>query len=175
MAVLFVIGLALGGAMLVVSQGGLQKRVGNAIERFTAYSEHARELAILNGEPVGLVLEPPVWRDNPITDGWRYSWQTLTFEGWKEIEGMPATEFDPEVELAVLIEEELWEYKPNEKPEIILPLIAFYPGGDVTPFEIEFSHKDDLEFSEHVEVDVWGNVVWREKAKAMEEIKDQFN
>ncbi len=174
LAVLFVVGMALSGAMLVVSQGGVEKQMGKEVERFAAFSEYAREMAIVSGDAVGLVFEPPAWRDNPLTEGWRYRWQKLTYEGWADIEGMPATEFDPEIDLGVTIEDQLWTFKPNEKPEIITPIIAFYPGGDITPFEIEFTHKEEPELSEHVEVDVWGNVVWREKAEMMEELKDQF-
>lgn len=174
LAVLFVVGMALSGAMLVVSQGGPEKQVGKQVEKFAAYSEYARELAIISGDAVGLVFEPPVWRDDPLNEGWRYRWQTLTYEGWADIEGLPATEFDRDIALSVTIEEQLWTYKPNEKPEIIAPIIAFYPGGDITPFEIEFTHKEEPDLSEHVEVDSWGNVVWREKAEMMEELKQQF-
>ena len=146
------------------------QKMRKSIEKFLAFSDHASEMAALNGDPMGLILMPPDWRDNPLDEGWQYHWQRLTFQGWVDVEGMPAIEFPNSVELQIFIEEEEWEYK--EPPEIIEPIIVFYSSGDLTIFEIEFRHDDFPEEIQTILVDEWGEVRWKEREEMLEELGD---
>lgn len=172
LAVVFIIGIAASGVLVFIGQGGAEKSVDDAVERFVGISEYMSELSILSGEPVGLLLEPPDWQDNPLDSGWRYRWQKMeSATGWKDIEEIDQVEFDTKMELAVFIDETPWEYE--NAPEERVPLVAFYPSGEVTPFEIEFTHEDLPGESETVYVDVWGSVVWKERQEQKEEQEDE--
>ena len=161
LAVVFIIGIMATGTTVFFSQDGVDKRVDKAVERFVGISEYMSELSILTGEPVGLLLEPPEWRENPLEEGWRYRWQKMTIEGWADVEEVESVEFEYEMALAVYINETAWEYE--NAPEERVPIVAFYPSGEVTPFEIEFTHEELPGDSETVLVDVWGDVVWKER------------
>ena len=62
------------------------------------------------GEPIGLMLEPPAWRENPLDQGWLYRWQKMTPQGWLDMDDIEAVEIEKEVELAVYIDEQRWEF-----------------------------------------------------------------
>jgi len=177
LVVLVVIGVVMGGVSIAVNQGGPEKELNDIVEKFAAYAKHASDMAVLTGQPMGLMLEPPSWRqadlDNPMDLGWRYRWQTMAMEGWTDYPDLPAVEIPKEFQLYVTIEGELWEWE--EAPEVKLPAIAFYPGGEMTLFEIEFTYEDfDQAFSEHVTVDDWGDIVWVEKADMLKEIEEEL-
>lgn len=175
LVVLVVISVVMGGVTIAINQGGPEKDFREAVEMFTAYAEHASDMAVLTGKPIGLLLEPPAWQENPLDAGWRYKWQTTSLEGWVDYPDLPQVQLPKEYQLYVTIDGELWEWE--DAPEIRLPAIAFYPGGDMTLFEIEFMLEQDIyteDVSEHVTVDDWGRVVWVEQAKMMEEIEQEL-
>jgi len=173
LAVVFIIGIGAAGVLVFIGQGGAEKRVDDAVERFVGISEYMSELSILSGEPVGLLLEPPEWQDNPLDSGWRYRWQQMTSVGaWKDVEEIEAVEFETTIELAVYVDETLWEYE--NAPEERVPIVAFYPSGEVTPFEIEFTHEELPGASETVFVGVWGSVIWKERQDQENELEDEF-
>jgi len=171
--VLVLVGILMGGVTMAINQGGPEKELNDIVGKFTAYADHASEMAILSGKPLGLMLEPPEWQENPLDAGWRYRWQTMTLEGWTDYEDLPAIEIPKEIKLYVTLENQLWEWE--NAPEVRLPIIAFYPGGDLTDFEIEFTFDSfDLDISEHVAVDEWGRIVWTEKVEMLEEIAEEL-
>lgn len=168
LTVVMLVGFVVGGVSVFFTQDGADQRLKKTVERFAVICDHVSELAILRGEPIGLMLDPPSWRENPIDEGWRYSWQKMTPEGWQELPDVAAVDIDNTIELLVFIEEQEWDYE--DPPKVREPLVAFYPSGEVTPFEIEFVHQDMPSDTQTVAVDVWGRVVWRERAEELEEI-----
>ncbi|WP_086934062.1 type II secretion system minor pseudopilin GspH [Agarilytica rhodophyticola] len=173
LTVVFLVTVVLGGVTVFFTQDSPETKMTKAVERFVVISDHVSELAILGGEPVGLMLEPPAWRENPLDQGWRYHWQKMTAQGWAEMEGIPPVDFDNNIELSVFIDEQEWEYE--NAPEERVPLVAFYPSGEVTPFEIEFTHEQLPGEIETVHVNVWGSVVWKEREEELEEEdRDKF-
>jgi len=160
LAVVMIVGIIVGGVSVFISQGGPQKELNSGVERFAIISDHISELAVLTGESVGLMLEPPEWRENPLDQGWRYSWKKMTPRGWEDLEEVPAVELENAMELVVFIDQLQWKYE--DAPEVRVPLVAFYPSGEVTPFEIEFTHDSLPGESRTVLVDVWGRVVCKE-------------
>lgn len=171
LVVVFIIGIAVSGAAVFIDDGGAEKETDDIVEKFAAYSEYASELAVLSGEPVGLLLEPPEWRDDPLEQGWQYRWQIMTDKGWADTDQLPPVEIPNTMELLIFVEEQQWSWE--KAPKVVLPIVAFYPSGDVTPFEIEFTHDDVPGESETVTIDVWGRVVWKEWAEQLEELKEQ--
>lgn len=178
LVVLVVISIVMSGVSIMVNQGGPETELKDAVESFTAQADYASEMAVINGRAFGLLLEPPDWQDNPLDAGWRYRWQTLTLEGWVDYEMLPPVELPKTIRLYVTVEEDLWEWK--DAPKVRLPIIAFYPGGDVTDFEIEFALEgigldfDDADItSQHVTIDDWGRIIWKEQAEMLDEIKKE--
>ncbi|VUD53585.1 hypothetical protein TDB9533_01864 [Thalassocella blandensis] len=167
LVVVMIVGIMAGATTAFVSTGGPKKEMNTAIEKFVVISDHIQELALLDGEPIGLILEPREWRDNPLDQGWLYRWQKMTAQGWQALPNVDQMEFPVEVDLRVIIDEMQWKHK--KEPEIKEPILAFYPSGEVTPFEIEFSHEELPGESQTVMVNVWGQVVWKEREEAEKE------
>jgi len=172
LVVLVLVGILVSGATVAINFGGIDKELDKTVERFVSYCAHASDTAVFDGEPVGLVLVPPSWRDDPFEQGWMYYWQKLGPQGWVEIPQLKPMELEKEFELSFMIEGQEWEPKADEIPEIFIPSIVFYPGGDLTMFEMEASHRD-LDESEHVSVNDWGRVIWEEKEEIMQELEEQ--
>ena len=171
LVVLVVVGVVVSGATVAINFGGVDRELDKVVERLVSYCDHAADTAVFEGEPVGLVLVPPAWRDDPFQQGWQYYWQKLGIQGWADIEELEPMELEIEYELAVTLDGELWEPLADEKPELIIPAIVFFPGGDSTQFEIELSHRE-IEDTEHVLVDDWGKVIWEEREALLEEIEE---
>lgn len=179
LVVLVVVGVVMGGVTIAINQGGPEKELNDIVEKFTAYADYASEMAVITGKPIGLLLEPPGWQENPLEAGWRYRWQMMTLEGWQDYADLPAMDLPKYINLYVTVEGDLWEWE--DAPEVRLPIIAFYPGGDATIFEIEFALEGmdmDVDLnastSEHVTLDDWGRVIWKEKAEMLEEIEEEM-
>jgi len=166
-----VISLAFGMATFMFSEKEESRKLEKAISQFALISQHASEMASIKGEAFGLIFEPPEWREDPFTQGWRYRWQRLTARGgWQDEEGLEPVEFPVQVDIRILIEGQEWEYE--DEPQALVPIIGFFPGGDITPFEIEISHRELDTEAQHIEVDEWGEIVWVEKVEADKEAKE---
>lgn len=180
MVVLVIIGIAASAATVFVSFGGPEKQLKDTVEKFVVIAEHVSELAVLGGEPIGLMLEPPQWRENPLEMGWQYSWHKMPppplERVWKPITELPAVDLPNSMELLVFVDEQEWSYE--RAPKIRLPIVVFYPSGEVTPFEIEFTDEQLPGESETLLVDVWGSVVWKAQQEAQQqrdELLEQFS
>lgn len=173
MAVVFVVAIAFGMATFMFSDKEESRKLEKAISRFALMSQHASEMSSIKGEAFGLIFEPPAWREDPFTQGWRYRWQQLTIQGWQDVEAMEPVELPLQVDVRILIEGQEWEYdEPPKDQKALVPIIGFFPGGDVTPFEIEITHREmDIE-SQHIGVDEWGDIVWLEHAEAEKEARE---
>ncbi len=167
LVVLMIIGIAVGGVSVFFTQDGPDEDLKKTIERFVVIGDHISELAVLGGEPIGMLLEPPGWRENPLDEGWRYSWQRMTPEGWQELEDVLPVEIPNAMELNVFIDEQEWKYE--DAPKELIPILAFYPSGEVTPFEIEFMHEELTGDTQNVKVNLWGEVVWVQRQEQEEE------
>ena len=84
----------------------------------------------------------------------------LENQGLVDVPEIEAIELDNQIELQVFIEDQEWEYE--DAPKELIPIVYFFSSGEVTPFEIEFSHDDVAGETETVHVNVWGTVVWKE-------------
>lgn len=174
LVVIMIVAIVAGASTAFMTMGGPKKEMKDALEKFVVISEHVKELAILDGDSIGLVLEPREWRENPLDQGWSYSWLRMTPQGWQAIESVSAVEFPVDVELRVLIDDISWDYE-KKAPEVKVPQVAFYPSGEVTPFEIEFTHEELPGESQTVMVNLWGNVVWKEREEEERELLEQYD
>jgi general secretion pathway protein H len=175
MVVIFVIGITAVGVSLVIGGGGPDTELRKAVERFATLSDFASERAILSGRPVGLMLEPPAWRkelDENLEKSWRYRWQMMGPTGWEDDPNLETVELPPSVQLDVTVEGQMWEWE--DAPEVRLPVVVFYPSGEVTPFKIEFRDQRIPDFSQNVVVNTWGEVEWLEQARRTQEATNGF-
>lgn len=177
LTVMFIVGIIVGGVSVFFNVKGPEEELKKTVEKFTVISNHISELSLLAGEPIGLVVEPPEWRDDPIEKGWRYSWKiSRPVEGgspeWFDLPDVPPVEIENAIELNIVLNDQAWKYK--DSPEVLTPILAFFPSGEVTPFEIEFVHDEVFEQTQTVMVDVWGEVVWKERQEMLEE-EEAFN
>lgn len=164
MAVILVIGLGLSMVSLVIHHGGPKEDVFDAIDRFIGTANFASERAVLSGEAMGLLLEPPSWqveRGQRVEDiGWRYRWVTDSSEGWQNLAALPATTLPPTIQLAVEVDKMRWEY--DDQLDRATPIAAYYSSGDVTDISIVFSDTRERGFTQTIEVDENGVLVWLE-------------
>lgn len=176
MAVILVIGLSLGMVGLSVTGGGPREDVWDNIEKFMGMAQYAQEHAILTGEPVGLRIEPPSWRaqrgEDPDNVGWRFQWVVTNEQGWSPLADLPVIDMPPSVGLVVEVDEELWDY--DAQLDRTTPVAAFYPSGDITFISIEFSDEREPGFTQHVEVDETGELVWVEAPTPPEAANNAF-
>lgn len=170
MAVVLVVGISATLITLTIGGDGPEKKLRNEVERFATYSQFASERAVLSGQSMGLVLEPPEWQDNPSEAGWRYRWQRMTPEGWLDDPAIPAIDMPKDVVLDIVIEDLPWSWE--RAPEIKLPIVAFYPSGDMTLFKIGFRDERNPDYEQHVTINEWGQVVWVEQAEMLAEIAE---
>lgn len=176
MAVILVIGMSLAVVSLTVRGGEPEEEVWNTIEQFMGLAQFASERAILSGETTALFLEPPEWqvqRGQSIDDiGWRYSWITSSSEGWQKLPNSPPISLPPTIHLTVEINEMLWDHETQV--DRTTPVAAYYPSGEVTPIRIEITDERAPGFSQHIEVDETGQLVWVEAPVPPEKDKDGF-
>ena len=176
MAVIFVIGLSLSMVSLTVSTGSAETEVMDEIEKFMGLAQFANEKAILSGEAMGLMLEPPLWqaqRGQNLEDiGWKYRWVSNSSQGWQEVPNLPAVSLPASMQLVVEIDETVWKYESQLDRQV--PIAAYYSSGDVSPIAIEISDKRERGFVQHIEVDETGNLVWLEAPQPPEADENGF-
>lgn len=176
MAVILVIGMGLAMVSLTMRGGEPEEEVWNTIEQFMGLAQFASERAILSGETSALFLEPPEWqvqRGQSVDDiGWRYSWITSSSEGWQKMPNAPAITLPPTIQLTVEINEMLWDYE--SQVDRTTPVAAYYPSGEITPIRIEITDQRAPGFSQHIEVDETGQLVWLEAPEPPEGDKNGF-
>jgi general secretion pathway protein H len=176
LVVIFIIGLTLSIASLTINRGGPRDDLFDAIEMFMGQAQFAGDRAILSGETMGLLLEPPLWQagrgENPDDIGWRYRWYTSSSEGWQVLPNMPAVTLPASIELEVEIDDMAWEYQ--DQLDRTTPLLAYYPTGDITPFAIVLHDKRERDFVQNIEVNENGDLVWVEAPTPPEEDDHAF-
>lgn len=164
MAVIFVIGLALSMVSLVINRGGPRDDIWDAIDRFLGMAYFASERAIISGETMGLLLEPPAWqveRGQRLDEvGWRYRWVTNSSEGWQELPNVPPVSLPPTIALTIYVDDNLWDWEAQIDRRT--PVAAVYSSGDITPIRIELSDRREPDFTQTVEVNESGELVWAE-------------
>ena len=182
MATIAVIAIAMSGAFVFFSNSGPDQQVKSKIDQFIAYADHAADYAMVKGETWGMVVTPPKWRSDPLEMGWKFEWQMLQQEyddelnlintKWVDVEGLKSIELPPDIEINVTIEDVLWKWE--KAPEEIRPIILFYSSGEKTRFEFEIVVDQGFSEPQHVEVDEWGEIVWRERQEMRREIEKEL-
>ena len=190
LATVLIISLSLGGVFVFISNDSPTQQLKGQIDKFISFAEHASDYTMVKGERWGIVFIPPKWREDPFTQGWQIRWQrytpkyasTSTASGqsarqlvgydWTDLQEVPPIDVPPIVDMNIEIGGKLWTWE--KAPERIEPLIVFYSSGEITPFEIELLLDMDFAEPQHIEVDDWGKVVWRQREEMRKAIEEDF-
>ena len=182
LATVGLIAIAMGGAVVFFTSQSPEQQLKKTIDQFIAVADHAKEFAMVKNETWGVQIKPPKWRDNPLDQGWLFQWKRLEREydenlnvinqKWVKIEGIDAVDIPKEIGFNIVLDEILWEWE--NIPEVIDPLILFFPSGEITEFEIELIADDFFSDPQHIELNEWGEIVWRERQEALAEAEEQF-
>ncbi len=178
MAVLVVVGMALGMIAVSIGHGGPEKQLYDKLDEFLTQSRFASEQATLSGEALGLLVEPPQWQVTEGSDlninevGWRITWERLGQRGWEPIAGLGAMQLPPDIHLEISLSGKRWEW--SKYADHVTPIIALSPTGEVTPFVIAIHHKELPDPLAHVEVSEEGEIVWREAQEDEKKRKEKL-
>jgi general secretion pathway protein H len=175
MAVITILGIAIASVSLTIGRGGAENQITEKLERFMGISRFAADRAVLSGEPMGLLLQPPQWQSDSAYDwetlGWRYRWQTGTAQGWLDIPESEFIAFDPETKIDVLIDDLPWRWE--DLLDRSLPVTAFYPTGEITSIELIFTDSRVPDFQQTVHVNEDGELEWKELAEELKARADK--
>ena len=176
------IAVAMSGVVVFFSTNNPDQQLKRQIEQFIAFADHAADFAMVKGETWGIVATPPKWQGDSLDTGWKFTFKRLVIEydedfriankTWTAVESVPAISLPAEVDVVVSIEDEQWKWK--DEPKHDAPIILLYSTGEKTLFEIEMVL--DLGFAQpqHIEVDEWGNIVWRQRAEMLKQIEEDL-
>ncbi len=179
LATIALIAIAMSGVAVFFSNNGPEQQLKKNIEQFVLYADHATDFAMVKGETWGLVITPPKWRKQPLEMGWLFKWQRLVIEydddfnevnqTWQDIENLPEIDVPRGVEIAITIDEVLLKWE-DKAPKENVPQILLYSGGEKTDFEIELIIDEGYGEPQHIEIDEWGSIVWRQQEELRKEI-----
>lgn len=184
LAVLLLIGLMAGSATIYIGGESQKSKTEKAAEKFIQLAEHMRDISVLSGEAVGLVLVPPPWsekrQDEP---AWGYQWRRFIeleddqgnySASWEPVDGVELEEVPSEIEFLVQLEGENWDW--NSGPKVETPVFVVYPSGEAEPllFHLEFLHSDLEVPSQNFQLDQYGHLVWVEVTQDFEALEDRF-
>lgn len=177
LAVIAVLGIAMASVTLTIGRGGAQSRLTDKLEHFMALSRFASDRAILSGDPMGLLLEPPQWQSESEFDwenlGWRYRWQQGNAQGlFTNIPELEPISFDPETKIVVLIDDLEWRWE--ELLDRSYPVTAFYPSGDISPIEIQITDERLPGYSQTIHINEYGELEWKELAEELKARADDL-
>jgi general secretion pathway protein H len=184
LAVLLLVGILAGSASIYITTESDQSKLENSAERFMQIAQHVSDMAVLSGEPVGLVVVPPPWVENPGSEErWQYRWMRFieveNSDGsysadWVNLEGVDTESFDPEVQLLIELEGTEWDWAAG--PKVTTPIFVLYPSGEAEPllFRMELFHSDLQIESQSFQLDRYGRLAWVEKTEDFEALAERF-
>lgn len=188
LAVLLLVGILAGSASVYISTESDQTKLEKSAERFIQLAQHVGDMAVLSGEPVGLVLVPPPWDESPgDQERWQYKWMRFVevensdgsySADWVDIEAAEPEAFDPAVQVLVELEGEEWDWAAG--PKVTTPVFVLYPSGEAEPllFRMELFYGDSQSFlqvePQSFQLDKYGRLVWVEKTEDFEALAERF-
>lgn len=172
LVVLMIVGIVVSSVSVFITSDSPEQLLKKNVGKFVTFTDHASESAMIGGETIGLIMLPPEWREDPFNQGWAYRWQKQTAQGWVDLSDFGLIDIPQGIDLIISLEGAEWAWE--KAPEIRVPIVAFYPSGEVTPFEIEFVNTEDSSEPQHVLVDEWGVVIWKEYQESLEDAERNF-
>ena len=144
-------------ALIQLSDGlffsdGIEDELQQQSQRLIDASVVASDQAVLSGDPVGLVITAPLQPPEQALT-WKYYWQVYRGGEWADAaEPLLGDELREGLEVALVLEGETIDFKKvliqDEETEEPVPVVVFYPGGEITPFRLTLY--DGQEFEKQV-------------------------
>lgn len=144
-------------ALIQLSDGlafgnSLEDELQQQAQSFIDASVVASDQAVLTGDPVGLVITAPLQPPERALH-WKYYWQTYRGGEWVAAEEpLLGNELREGLEVALVLEGETIDFEKvkvlDEETEEPVPVIVFYPGGEITPFRLTLY--DGQAFEKHI-------------------------
>lgn len=135
LAVVIIIGLVTSIVSLSVDQADPDTGARKEALALRQALDFVSDLAVLNGEIVGLFVEPKEVEGSPLKQ-WCYHWQRFREEQWVDL---PPDTLDEHclaenIQLDLVVEGKLLVY--DEDLEVQPPVLVWAPSGEATPIEI---------------------------------------
>jgi general secretion pathway protein H len=169
MAVLAILGVAIASVTLTIGRGGAENRLQDQIEQFLAVAEFSADRAVLTGEPMGLLFEPPQWQTDDPGDarhlGWRYQWKTGSPTGWQDVLDFKPFSFDPETQFVISMDDIEWDWE--ELLDRTQPVTAYYPTGDISDITITITDSRLPGYEQTLHLNEYGELEWKEMAEKL--------
>lgn len=147
MALITITAIQFGGGMF--ARTDRESILQQEAEQFLQYARFAEDKTVLTGEPIGLVIVPPE------TEAvWNYYWEHYRGGAWVQSgEPLQSRQLPEDTEIRLMIEGEEIDFtkilvEKEGEQEKRVPLLVFYPGGEVTPFRLTIY--DDTDFQQQV-------------------------
>lgn len=120
--------------------GNIEDELTEQAEKLIDASVVASDQAVLTGDPVGLVITSPLQPPEKALN-WKFYWKQFRGGQWLATkEPLVASELREGLEVALVVEGELIDFAKvevlDEETEEPVPIIVFYPGGEITPFRL---------------------------------------
>lgn len=147
MVVVLILAFAAAGVRTVFDpSGSLSKQMNTQGDTLFAQMQFALDEALFTLNPLGLVIEQDLESGLMST---QYQWYSHNGDTWvKREKPLAGGELKQSFAWQVNVEDEPLEESLDElleeDEEKIKPQIAFYPSGEVTPFDIEIVASDEL-------------------------------
>ena len=151
LVVLLIIGISI-SALSGINYSPVSRNLNNTAREFTGTAQLVQEEAVLGGQYWGIDF---FTRDNGEDELTGYRWVYLNDDTWQTALPSGMDEFQPFVELPsgsdLQLQVEGMDLQPEEMislqdpgfdSENFSPEVWFYPGHEVTPFTVLFSHPE---------------------------------
>lgn len=157
LAVVIIIGLI--SSVVALSLGGRESDSGPSPEaqRLRQAIDYVSELAVLNGEIVGMFVEPKEVEDSVATQ-WCYHWQRFRGQQWEDLPKDTLNEhcMSEALQMDLVIEGKLYAYDPDLETQ--MPVLVWSPSGEATPIEITLFETGVDSEKKVISIDMMGEI-----------------
>lgn len=156
LVVVVIIGLMVGIVSLSFTPKDNESLLQDEAEQFLLRSRYVAEHTVLAAEIVGLFIAPEISNSGP---RWCYRWRRYRDQSWRPLPNFLEDKCFPEkIDIEMIVEGEPYEH--DDREEVPVPVLVFYPSGESTPFEIALFYPFENDAVERIEVDMMSGVYW---------------
>lgn len=166
LAVIVIIGLVISVVSLSVDTGDRDSGATQEAQRLRQALDFVSELATLNGDIVGMFIEPKEVEGSPARQ-WCYHWQRFRNQQWEDLPKDTLEEhcMAETIQMDFEVEGKLLSYDPELETQP--PVLVLSPSGEATPVEITiFETGSSIERTTEkkiITVDMMGNILGPDK------------
>ncbi|HWV14133.1 MAG TPA: GspH/FimT family pseudopilin [Cellvibrio sp.] len=162
LAVVIIIGLIISIVALSVNSPEDENNPNKEAQKLRQELDFVSELAVLNGEIVGLFVEPKEIEDSSATQ-WCYHWQRFRSEQWEDLPKDTLSEhcMSETIQMDLEVEGKLLAYDPDLETQP--PVLVWSPSGEATGITITLFTKGVNSERKVIDVDLMGVITGPEK------------